>query len=92
MDSFIEIINKLIENYLRTYINLKQRNWVILLQITKFGYNNSFNYLFKVILFKYIYRYNPEFYIDVGDAFFKGEILSAKEQVEIFKKVYRKLL
>jgi len=38
--------------------------------------------------FKYIYRYDPEFYMDIGDAVPKEKIPSAKERVETFKELY----
>jgi len=41
--------------------------------------------------FKCVYRYDPEFYIDVGDVVPERKISSAKEQIEMFKELYREL-
>jgi len=41
--------------------------------------------------FKYVYRYDLKFYIDIGDTVPNREIPSAKEQVETFKKLHREL-
>ena len=50
-----------------------------MLRTAEFVYNNSFNYSFKIISFKCVYGYDPEFYVDVGDAVPEGEIPSVKE-------------
>ena len=86
-DGFIEVINKLIENYWRIYANLKQWDWAMLLRTAEFAYNNSFNHSFKMTPFKCVYGYDPEFYIDVGDVVLDKKISSAKERVEMFKEL-----
>ncbi len=40
-DGQTEILNRILENYLRAYTNLEQMNWARLLPSAKFAYNNS---------------------------------------------------
>ncbi len=56
-----------------------------------FAYNNTLNHTLKITPFKYIYRYDPELYINVGDDVPKGEIPSTKERVQKLKELYQKL-
>ena len=51
-----------------------------------FIYNNSINYTLRILLFKAIYSYNLEFYIDIADNTLKGEILVARDYI---KKLYK---
>src|SRR6266566_276984 len=63
----------------------------MLLQTAEFVYNNSFNHSLKMTPFKYVYGYDPELHVDVGDAVPEGEIPSAKERAETLKKLRREL-
>jgi len=40
-DSQTEWVNKILEQYLQVYINYQQDNWVNLLPLAKFAYNNT---------------------------------------------------
>ena len=41
MNDQIEWLNQIVEQYLRYYVNYQQDNWVVLLSMTQFTYNNS---------------------------------------------------
>jgi len=53
-------INQMIEMYLRHYINKNQNNWVQLLLMTQFVYNNTKNEIMKETPFWMNYRYNSK--------------------------------
>ncbi len=62
-----------------------------MLYITAFVYNNIFNYIFKITPFKYIYGYDLELHINVGDDVPKKEIPSIKERVQKLKELRQEL-
>jgi hypothetical protein len=67
-DGQLEILNKIVENYLRAFTNLEQMNWAKLLPTAIYAYNNSLNHILKMTPFKAMYGYDPDFHIDVeGD-------------------------
>ena len=86
-DGLIETLNKVVENYLKAYINLEQRDWATLLYTAAFAYNNTFNYTLKMTSFKYVYGYDLELYMDVGDDVPKEEIPLVKERVQKLKEL-----
>jgi len=57
-DEQSEQINQMIEMYLRHYINKNQNNWVQLLLMTQFVYNNTQNETMKETPFQVNYEYN----------------------------------
>ena len=81
-----EILNRIIENYLQAFINLKQINWAKLLPTAAFAYNNSMNHTLRMSPFKAMYGYDPEFHVDVADDIPRGEIPAARDRVE---KLYK---
>ena len=67
-DGQSEILNRIVENYLRAFTNLEQMNWAKLLPTAMYAYNNSLNHTLKMTPFKAMYGYDPDFHIDVeGD-------------------------
>jgi len=56
-------------------------NWASLLPTIAFVYNNSFNHILKTILFRVIYRYNPDFYIDITDNVSLEKVPATKERI-----------
>ena len=50
-DGQTEILNRILENYLRAYTNLEQMNWARLLPSAEFAYNNSRNSSIKITPF-----------------------------------------
>jgi hypothetical protein len=66
-DGQTEILNRILENYLRAYTSLEQMNWAKLLPAAEFAYNNSRNSTTKISPFKALYGYDPELRFDVAD-------------------------
>ncbi len=46
-----EILNQILEQYLRTFCNYHQDDWLELLPFAEFSYNNSTNAFMKMTLF-----------------------------------------
>jgi Chromo (CHRromatin Organisation MOdifier) domain len=65
-DGQTERINQILEQYLRIYVNYEQDNWVELLPLAEFSYNNSVHSTTKVSPFFANKGYNP--LIDIGTA------------------------
>jgi hypothetical protein len=66
-DGQTKILNQIVKNYLRAFTNLEDIDWANLLPTAAFAYNNSYNHTLKTTPFRVIYRYDPDFYIDVAD-------------------------
>lgn len=81
-DGQTEILNRLLENYLRTYTNLEQMNWAKLLPSAEFCYNNSRSSSTKTTPFMALYGYNPELRFDVEDTVKAGEAPAARERIQ----------
>jgi hypothetical protein len=86
-DGLTKALNKVVENYLRAYTNLEQRDWATLLYTAAFAYNNTFNHTLKMTPFKCVYGYDPKLHIDIGDDVPKEEISLAKERVQKLKEL-----
>jgi hypothetical protein len=63
-DSQSEILNRIIENYLRAFMSIEQMNWAKLLPTAGYAYNNSWNHTIRTTLFRAMYGYDPDFHID----------------------------
>ncbi len=59
-DGQTERQNQTMEQYLRAYVNYEQDNWVELLPLAQFAYNNSVHASMKMTLFFANYGYHPE--------------------------------
>ena len=81
-DGQTEILNRIVENYLRAFISLEQMNWAKLLPSAAFAYNNSMNHTLRMSPFKAMYGYDPEFHVDVADDTPRGEIPAARDRIE----------
>jgi hypothetical protein len=54
-------VNQVLEQYLRCFINYHQDNWVDLLPIAEFSYNNTFQESIRQTPFFTNYGYHPQF-------------------------------
>jgi transposase InsO family protein len=81
-DGQTEILNRIVETYLRAFTNLEQMNWAKLLPTAAFAYNNSLNHTLRMSPFRAMYGYDPEFHVDVADDVPKGEIPAAKDRIK----------
>jgi hypothetical protein len=80
-DGQTEILNRILENYLRAYTSLEQMNWTKLLRSAEFTYNNSLSSTTKTTPFMALYGYNPELRFDIEDAATKGETPAARDRI-----------
>jgi transposase InsO family protein len=92
-DGQTEILNRILENYLRCYTDLEQMNWAKLLSSAEFAYNNSRSSSTKITPFMALYGYNPELRIDISaeDSTTKGEIPAARDRIEKLQELRNKL-
>jgi hypothetical protein len=91
-DGQTEILNRILESYLRSYTNLQQMNWAKLLPAAEFAYNNSWNASTKATPFKALYGYDPELRFDVEDNAAKGEAPAAHERVRRLQELRERLV
>src|SRR5882757_10582174 len=80
-DGQTEILNRILENYLRAYTSLEQMNWAKLLPSAEFAYNNSRSSSTKITSFMALYSYNPELRFDAVDTVTPGEAPAARQRV-----------
>ena len=86
-DGQSEILNKILENYLRAFTNLEQMNWAKLLPTATFAYNNSFNHTLGMSPFKAMYGYDPDFRVDIADDIL-GEGINTPAAKDRVKKLH----
>jgi len=63
-DEQSEWMNQTVKMYLWHYVNIKQSNWVQLLLMTQFMYNNVWNEIMRKTSFKVNYEYHSEIWRD----------------------------
>jgi transposase InsO family protein len=80
-DGQTEVLNRIVEGYLRAFTSLEQMNWAKLLPTAAFAYNNSMNHTLRMSPFKALYGYDPEFHVDIADDVPEREIPAAKERI-----------
>jgi transposase InsO family protein len=90
-DGQTEILNRIVETYLRAFTNLEQIDWAKLLPTAAFAYNNSLNHTLRMSPFRAMYGYDPEFYVDVADDVPEGEIPAAKDRIKKLHELRRTL-
>jgi hypothetical protein len=90
-DGQTEILNRILENYLRAYTSLEQMNWAQLLPSAEFAYNNSKNTTTQTTPFMALYGYNPELRVDVEDNVIEGEIPAAKDRIQRLEELRKRL-
>src|SRR6266436_4959381 len=64
-DGQMEHANQVLEQYLRVYMNYQQDDWVTLLPMAEFAYNNTTNVTTGVSPFFTNKGYHPEFTVDL---------------------------
>jgi len=75
-DGQTEIINRILENYLRAYANAEKNNWASLLPSAQWAYNNSQSASTGMTPFRALYGYDPDLHIDfiVANDNHQGEV------------------
>jgi hypothetical protein len=66
-DGQTERQNQVLEHYLRIFVNYQQDDWVSLLWIAEFAYNNSTHASTRLTPFYLLMGYNPRSPFEVGD-------------------------
>jgi len=94
-------VNGILEQYLRSFINERQNNWIDLLPFAKFAYNNTLQQSINQSPFFANYGYNPKFSLEIpsldkshrADVRVKDineNIKFLKENLESAKETYKK--
>ena len=65
-DGQTEVLNRILEGYLRAYTSLECMNWARLLPSAEYAYNNSRSSSTKITPFKALYGYDPELRTDLS--------------------------
>ena len=87
-DGQTERQNSTMEQYLRTFVNFQQDNWVELLPMTEFAYNNSRHASTQMSPFEAMQRYTPRMSFE-KPADFKAKSKSAKKHAEKLTELMR---
>ena len=61
-----EILNRILEGYLRASTSLEYMNWARLLPSAEYVYNNSRSSSTKITPFKALYGYDPELRVNLS--------------------------
>ena len=80
-DGQTERQNSIMEQYLRAFVNFQQNDWVELLPMAEFAYNNSKHASTQMSLFEAMQGYTPRMSFE-EPANFKAKSKSAKEHAE----------
>ena len=86
-DGQTEILNRILEGYLRAYTSLQQMDWAKLLPSAEFAYNNSRSTSTRMSPFKALYGYDPDLRTDLRtntspeDSASRGEALAAYNRI-----------
>jgi len=92
-DGQTEILNRILENYLRMYTNAEKNNWASLLPSAQWAYNNSRNSSTGMTPFRALYGYDPDLHIDfaVADDVRLGEVPAAQDRVKRLHQLRERL-
>jgi hypothetical protein len=88
-DGQTERINQIIEQYLRSYIDYQQTNWVAMLPMAQFSYNSSPSETTKVSPFEANYGYCPAAYHEPRTG--QKNALYAQVNVDLLKWLHTQL-
>lgn len=83
-DGQTERINAILEQYLRCYCSYNQDNWLSLLPLAEFAYNNSKSVTTGVTPFMMNYGYNPRFEVTDRDVKESGLPSNVRNNIEAF--------
>jgi hypothetical protein len=83
-DGQTERVNAILEQYLRCYCTYNQDNWVSLLPLAEFAYNNSKSTTTGVTPFMMNYGYNPRFEVTEKDVKEVGLPTKVRNNIDAF--------
>ena len=81
-DGQTERQNQTLQEYLRAFCSLTQRDWAARLPIAEFAFNNAFRSDLDATPFRVVLGYDPPSYFDAGDSVEKGRVPAAKERIQ----------
>ena len=81
-DGQSEVLNRIVEDYLRAYTADDQTVWAKLLPLAQFAYNNSRNHTTRMSPNRLLHGFDCEIRIDVADNVSEGRIPAAKDRIE----------
>ena len=88
-DGQTEILNCILEGYLRAYTSLQQMDWAKLLLSTEFVYNNSRSVSTRMSPFKALYSYNPNLRTDLQTNTSPEDSVSRGEAPVVYDRIAR---
>jgi transposase InsO family protein len=80
--------NQTLEQYLRAYVNAKQDDWVSLLLLAEFAYNNSRHLSLKISPFFACYRFHPRLTCEPPES---AQVPNAGERISDLIDIRKKL-
>ena len=81
-DGQTERQNQTLQEYLRAFCSLTQREWASRLPIAEFAFNNAFRTDLGATPFRVVLGYDPPSYFDAEDSVDKGRVPAAKERIQ----------
>ena len=90
-DGQTEILNRILEHYLRAYTSDEQTNWARLLPTMEYSYNNSRSASIGISPFRAMYGYNPEIRFDVADDVPEGKISAVRNRIRRLQELREEL-
>ncbi|KAJ2903488.1 hypothetical protein MKZ38_009887 [Zalerion maritima] len=90
-DGQTEILNRILEHYLRAFASNEQASWAKLLPAAEFAYNNSRNSTTGISPFRALYGYDPELRFDIADDVPEGEIPAARDRIRRLHELRQEL-
>jgi len=88
-DGQTEQTNRILEQYLRCYVDYQQTNWVQLLPIAQFAFNSAFNETTQTTLFEANYGYIPSAYYEPIK--YESIAPSAEKSADSIKQLHRQM-
>ena len=86
-DGQTERVNQTLETYLRTFVNYDQNDWLSLLPLAEFAYNNSITQATKMTPFYANYGYNPR---TIWPSDGEGKNLASKAYAHWMREVHKR--
>lgn len=90
-DGQTEIMNQFLEQYLRSFVNYDQDNWVELLPLGQFAYNNSLQASTKLTPFFANFGYHPHLNITMSSSDSSSLSSLAQQKFERLRKLHSSL-
>ena len=90
-DEQTECQNQILKHYIRCYCSDKQDNWINLLSLAEFAYQNKMQTLIEYNLFYTIYNYHSIIHYVENDSR-KEKMSAVKEQIKWIHKIREMLM